>query len=86
MKKSNQPGATRSFDLVVDKVPYHIDVKPMTFNEEKRFEIQVNGDDGHVFVWDPEVVSLRAIDDDAAVLPDGLEKAISDTMVKTLVM
>ena len=85
MKKGNHTGERSSFDLSVNKVPYHVDVVPFTFNEEKRFEVSINGDEGHIFAWDPEIVGVRALDDAAATLPEELEKAISDRLVKTVV-
>lgn len=86
MKKTNSSGAKSSFDFTVNKVPYRIEVSPFTFNDEKRFEIKVNGDDGHIFVWDPSVVGLRAIDDDSGALSPDLERAISERLVKTVVL
>jgi len=85
MKKTNTAATEATFDLVVDKVPYLIRVTPFLFNDEKRFRISVNGDNGHVFAWDPEIVGLHALDDEASVLPDSLEKAISDKLAKTVV-
>jgi hypothetical protein len=76
----------KNFEFLVDKIPYQIKVIPEVFNDTQRFRIQVNGDDGHLYAWDRETVSLQALDDDAATLPNGLEKAISDKLVKTIVM
>ena len=84
MKKTNYGIAEETFDLMVDKVPYSIRVTPFLFNEEKRFRISVNGDNGHIFAWDPEIVGLHALDDDASDLPDSLEKAISDKLARTV--
>jgi hypothetical protein len=70
----------RNFDLVVDGVPYIIRSTPFLFNEEWRFRISVNADEGHVFTWDSEAKMLRAIDDEASTLPVGLEEAISDKL------
>ena len=84
MKKNSTNGRS-SFDLTVNKVPYHVDILPFSFNEEKRFEISINGDDGHIFAWDPDIVGLRALDESASTLPDDLEKAISDKLVKTVI-
>ncbi len=83
-KTNNGNKMEENFDLVVDKVPYSIRVTPFWFNDEKRFRISVNDDNGHVFAWDPDIVGLHALDDDAAVLPDSLEKAISDRLAKTV--
>lgn len=85
MRKTNTATNEEAFDLIVDKVPYLIRVTPFLFNDEKRFRISVNGDNGHVFAWDPDIVGLHALDDDASVLPDSLEKAISDKLAKTIV-
>ena len=85
MKKTTTQSGRTSFDLTVNKVPYHIEATPFLFNEERRFEIKVNGDDGHVFAWDPTIVGLRPLDDESATLPDELERAISDRLVKTVV-
>ncbi len=84
MKKTT--GSTEyTYDLIVDKVPYSVKVTPFMFNNEKRFRISINGDNGHIFAWDPDIIGLHALDDDAATLPDSLEKAISDKLSKTVV-
>ena len=71
-------------DLIVDKVPYRVRVTPFLFNDEKRFRISINGEEEDVFAWDPEILSLRALDDESGVLPVNLEKAIGDRLVKTI--
>ena len=70
----------RTFNLLVDRVPYLIRSVPIFFNDELRFRISVNGNSDHVFTWDSELRSLRGIDDNAAILPDGLEEAISEKL------
>jgi hypothetical protein len=85
MKKS-KTAVEHSYNIMVDKVPYLIRVTPCLFNEEKRFRISVNGDQGHIFAWDPDIVGLHAIDDDASTLPDSLEKAISNKLAKTMIV
>src|SRR5687768_13571152 len=67
----------RTFDLLVDSVPYLVKVSPFTFNEEVRFHVSVNGGPDHVFTWDSEISGLRAIDDSAAALPSSVEEEIS---------
>jgi len=67
----------KSFDLVVDSVPYLVKVSPFTFNDEVRFYISVNDGEQHVFTWDSEVSGLRAIDDGASRIPSALEQEIS---------
>ena len=70
----------RNFNLVIDGVPYLIKSIPFLYNGELRFRVFVNDDTEHVFTWDSEVKMLRAIDDDASIIPDGLEEAISDKL------
>ena len=70
----------KKFDLLVDKVPYLVNATPFTFNNELRFLIRINGGEEHVFTWDSEIGALRAIDDDAATLPVGLEEALSEKL------
>jgi hypothetical protein len=67
----------KTFDLLVDNVPYLVKVSPFTFNDETRFYISVNGGEEHVFTWDSELKGLRAIDDSASSLPSRLEEEIS---------
>lgn len=70
----------RSFDLLVDGVPYQIRSVPFFFNQELRFNISVNGNPTHIFTWDSELGSLRGIDDSAGSLPAALEEAISEKL------
>lgn len=86
MKKNEIQEIEHTYELVVDKIPYMIRVTPFFFNQEKRFRISVNGDEGHIFAWDPDLVGLHALDEDASTLPGGLEKAISDKLAKTVVI
>lgn len=71
----------RSFDLVVDQVPYLVKVAPFNFNDEQRYYISINGGVQHVFTWDDNVSALRAIDDDAAALPSSVEDEISRRLI-----
>lgn len=80
-KKSNGPRTIeKNFNLVIDGVPYFIKSIPFSYNGEMRFRVFINEDTEHVFTWDSEVKMLRAIDDDASMLPDRLEEAISDKL------
>lgn len=67
----------RTFNLLVDDVPYVVTASPFSFNEEIRYNVTVNGSTEHIFTWDSELRMIRAIDDDAAELPGSLEEAIS---------
>jgi hypothetical protein len=76
MQKLARPVEKR-FDLIVDNVPYSIRATPVTFNDEIRYEIKINGGNEYIFTWDPEMLQLRAIDDESSALPDTVEEAIS---------
>src|SRR5688572_11401745 len=74
---SNGNGKEKTFNLLVDDVPYIVKARSFDFNGETRFYISVNGNPDHVFTWDSEVKRLRPIDDAASTIPDSLEEAIS---------
>ncbi|MDQ6904286.1 MAG: hypothetical protein M3139_14910 [Bacteroidota bacterium] len=71
----------RYFNLVVDEIPYRIEFEPFFFNDQVRYYVSINAGPKDVFVWDTEVELFRAIDDNAGVLPVGLEKAISEKLL-----
>ena len=70
----------RYFNLVVDEIPYRVEFEPFFFNEQVRYYVSINAGPKDVFVWDTDVELFRAIDDNAGVLPVGLEKAISEKL------
>ena len=72
-------------ELLVDGVPYEVTGQVFAFNDQQRVRITVNNGNQHVFVWDPDTVSLRALDEGAIELPGSLEKEISDRLVKTVI-
>lgn len=74
--KANK-GNERYFNLVVDEIPYRVEFEPFFFNEQVRYYVSINAGPKDVFVWDTDVELFRAIDDNAGILPVGLEKAIS---------
>ncbi len=71
----------RYFNLVVDEIPYRVEFEPFFFNEQVRYYVTIYAGPKDVFVWDTEVELFRAIDDNAGVLPVGLEKAISEKLL-----
>ena len=75
-KKPNYPN-TKTYNLVVDDVPYIVQASPFSFNDELRFYITINGGNEHVLTWDSEIQRLRAIDDLAGELADAVEEEIS---------
>ncbi|HEV8285412.1 MAG TPA: hypothetical protein VGQ09_13940 [Chitinophagaceae bacterium] len=70
----------RSFNLIVDNVPYVVKATPFLFNGETRYKVSFNGSSEHVFTWDSSLGQLRAIDDDSSTLPVNLEEAISEKL------
>ncbi len=82
MPDTSQKQKTKTLEMVVDGIPYQLRISPEQFNDERRYRVVVNGDEGHLFAWDADTASLRAIDDDAITLPDSLEKEISKLLVK----
>ncbi|MCW3092326.1 MAG: hypothetical protein JWP81_3395 [Ferruginibacter sp.] len=70
-----------TFHLLVDNVPYTVKVVPFPFNDDTRFYISINGGTDHVFAWDPQMKRLRAIDDEAAMIPSALEDAINEKLI-----
>src|SRR5262245_36725404 len=70
----------RTFDILVDSVPYTVRATPFTFNGELRYSVSFNGSSEYIFTWDSEIGQLRAINDDASTLPDNLEMAISEKL------
>jgi hypothetical protein len=79
--QNTQRASEKRFELVVDSVPYSVKATPFTFNAELRYYISLNGGPDHVFVWDPEIRSLRAIDEGTETWPDALEEAISQKLL-----
>lgn len=79
-KPQNKNTNRKTYQLVVDDVPYQIMAEPFTFNGEQRFYVSVNGSDDHVFTWDSEIKRLSAIDEEASTLPDALEQEISNRL------
>lgn len=67
----------RYVNLVVDEIPYRVEFEPFFFNDQVRYYVSINAGPRDVFVWDTTVQLFRAIDDNAGILPVGLEKAIS---------
>ncbi|HTE23537.1 hypothetical protein [Flavitalea sp.] len=84
MKDTIRKNDTKTVELVVDKVPYQVKITPEKFNDDPRFYIEVNGDGGHMYAWYSDLLKLHALDDEASTLPDGLEQAISNMIVKTI--
>ena len=76
-KPKSKPANKKTYEIMVDQVPYEVIAEPFQFNGELRYYISVNGSDEHVFTWDSELKRLTAIDQEAATLPEALEQEIS---------
>lgn len=71
--------ATTTLHLVVDGVPYIIHAAPFVFNQEARFRVNYNNDE-YIFAWDEELLRFAALGDGAGLIPEGLERAVSDRL------
>ena len=76
LKHSNE----KSFNILVDSVPYMVKAVPFSFNGDLRYRVSFNGSPEHVFTWDSSLGQLRAINDDSSTIPDNLEIAISEKL------
>lgn len=70
----------KKFDLVVDGVAYHVHSISFLWNDNICFRVYINGNEAYVFSWDEEAGRLRTIDDDASILPAGLESALNEKL------
>ncbi|MGN6194093.1 MAG: hypothetical protein ACTHOB_04090 [Ginsengibacter sp.] len=72
----------QKFEFEIDEIPYIVKVIPFKFNMETRYRVSYNGGKEDIFVWDPEVGRIRAIDDAASTLPDSLGLEISRKIIQ----
>ena len=70
------------FNIIVDGVPYLVEISPFQFNIETRFNVTVNKGDPNVFAWDREMKMFTGLDDESAVLPDGLMLEINKKLLQ----
>lgn len=79
--QTNSGAGTKTFNILIENAPYEVKIQPFDFNEEKRFYISVNASPYYVFTWDFEISGWRAIDEEAANLPEVVEEAISQKLM-----
>jgi len=70
-----------SAQLLIDGVPYDVQIKPFTFNTETRFTISFNGSGEYIFAWDSGLGMFAAIGTESTAIPDNLEEAISQKLL-----
>ena len=70
-----------TFDFLIDGVDYFVRIMPFSFNDETRYYVSVNDGPNHLFIWDNQMKQIRSLNDEASVLPDGLDTAISHKLI-----
>lgn len=70
----------KKLELIVDGMPYEINIRPFTYNDELRFYVSYNNSQENVFARDASIGRYTAIDSDAADIPDNLEEAIAERL------
>lgn len=60
------------FNVTVQQIPYQVDISSFKFNNEKRYNVTINGGPRDIFAWDSEMEMYKGLDDPSAILPDGL--------------
>lgn len=71
-----------NFNVLVDGIAYMVAASPIVFNNEKRFSIVVNNGPRDVFAWDKEMKMYKGLDDQSAILPDGLMIEINKKLLE----
>lgn len=71
----------KSFDILVNSISYKVRTLPFLFNDELRFRVTINDLTEHMLVWDSENNQLQSIDDEFAIVPAGLEIALSEKLL-----
>ncbi|MCC6287406.1 MAG: hypothetical protein IT249_05935 [Chitinophagaceae bacterium] len=67
-------------NITVDNIDYDVKVTPVMINNYKRLIININDAADHIYTWDEQAHSLKALDEEVSVIPKPLEKAISDRL------
>lgn len=75
-----KPANIKTYNILIDEIPYLVTTEPFTYNGEQRYYVSINGSPQHVFTWDSEMRRLAPIDRDASTLPDALEQEISNRL------
>ncbi len=73
----------KRFNVIVNGVGYSLSATPFNFNDQVRYNVQVNEEDPAVFAWDSEMSMFKSLSDDTSILPDGLMQAINLELLKT---
>ena len=77
------PENKTKFNVTVDGVGYRVSTEPFMFNNQVRYNVQVNEENPAVFAWDTKMLMFRSLSDSTSVFPDGLLQAINEELIKT---
>lgn len=84
--KGKATAKMHSFYINDEGVAYEAKVAVNTVNEQQHFIIRINNGPEHAYVWDDSIQAITPLDDEAATIPQSLEKALSDQLMKTVVI
>jgi len=82
--REKKPADRKTYNFLIDEIPYVVTTEPFEFNGEQRYYVSVNGGPDHVFTWDSEIGQLTAINEEASTLPEALELEISNKLQQDL--
>jgi hypothetical protein len=72
----------KTFDLLLNRVPYVVKATPFAFNTETRYKVTYNDSPEFIFVWDDEVEQYVALGDESATMPDDMEEAVAARLLQ----
>lgn len=70
------------FNALVDGIAYMVTASPIGNTNERKFSIVVNNGPRDVFAWDNEMKMYKGLDDQSAILPDGLMIEINKKLLE----
>lgn len=71
---------TSTFEIVVEGSRVHVKATPYLLNNETRFRVSYNDSPVHIFSYNPEIGSMRLIEENKAEMPAPIERAIIHTL------
>lgn len=82
---SDDPSVQQQEDnmhITLNGVTHQVKVSPFVFNDETRYYVSVDDGPTNLFLWDTDMNQIKSLDDSASALPEGLEKAISEKLMR----